>query len=161
MLRVAAEKAGWRDARAAGRALGLAVQEANNGTFIAQVVEAGIDGGAIRVHRVVCAVDCGIAVNPDIVRAQVEGGIAFGLTQALHGELSLKDGRVVQTNFDSYRVLRMPEMPRSIEVHIVEGGARAPTGIGEPGSVLAAAALANAIASLTGRPVRTLPLSLA
>jgi isoquinoline 1-oxidoreductase beta subunit len=106
---------------------------------------------------VVCAVDCGIAINPDIVRAQVEGGIAFGLGVALHGRISLLDGRVEQSNFNDYTQLRISEMPAAIEVHFIDGG-KTPTGIGEPGSVLIAAAVANAMAQLTGKPIRRLPL---
>ena len=160
VLRLAAEKAGWGTVQDKGRALGLAVQEANNGTFIAQVAQVHLVDAAWQVERVVCAVDCGIVVNPDIVRSQIEGGIAFGLGAARHGLVTLHDGLVEQSNFHDYRQLRMTEMPRSVEVHVIDGGA-APTGIGEPGSVLIAAAVANALVVLTGRAVRSLPLIVA
>ena len=156
VLRLAAAKAGWGQTMPAGRALGLAVQEANSGTFIAQVAQVRIEGGAVVVERVVCAVDCGIALNPDIVRAQIEGGIAFGLGVALHGRITLDEGRVEQSNFHDFAQLRLSEMPRAIDVHFIDGGT-APTGIGEPGSVLIAAAVANALARITGRAVRRLP----
>lgn len=157
VLRLAAEKAGWSTPWAEGVALGLAVQEANNGTFVAQVAQVRLEGGAVQVERVVCAIDCGIVLNPDIVRSQVEGGIAFGLGGALHGRITLDEGRVVQSNFNDFAQLRLTEMPRAIEVHFIEGGS-SPTGVGEPGSVLIGAAVANAVARLTGRPVRSLPL---
>ena len=158
VLKLAAQKAGWGQALGAGRAMGLAVQEANNGTFVAQVAQVRLSGGALQVERVVCAIDCGVVVNPDIVRSQIEGGIAFGLGVALHGRITLHEGQVEQSNFHDYPQLRMPEMPREVEVHFVDGGT-APTGVGEPGSVLIAAAVANALALLTGRPVRSLPLA--
>ncbi len=158
VLRLAAAKAGWGQALVSGRALGLAVQEANNGTFIAQVAQVRLADGALQVERVVCAVDCGLVLNPDIVRSQIEGGIAFGLGVALHGRITLQDGRVEQSNFHDYPQLRLPEMPRAVEVHFVDS-AGAPTGVGEPGSVLIAAAVANALARLTGRAVRSLPLT--
>ena len=160
VLRLAAEKAGWGTALEPGRALGLAVQEANNGTFIAQVAQVRLADGAWQVERVVCAVDCGMALNPDIVRSQIEGGIAFGLGAARHGLITLHEGAVEQSNFHDYRQLRMTEMPRVVEVHVIDGGT-SPTGIGEPGSVLIAAAVANALARSTGRMVRSLPIALA
>jgi isoquinoline 1-oxidoreductase beta subunit len=156
VLRLAADKAGWSRPWPAGTALGLAVQEANSGTFIAQVARVRIVDGSIRVERVVCAVDCGVTLNPDIVRSQVEGGIGFGLGAALHGRISLRDGRVQQSNFHDFRQLRLDEMPAAIEVHFIDGGT-APTGIGEPGSVLVAAAVANAVAHLTGKAICRLP----
>jgi isoquinoline 1-oxidoreductase subunit beta len=107
---------------------------------------------------VVCAVDCGVAVNPDVIRAQMEGGIAFGLSAALYGEVTFDKGVVQQTNFNQYRQLRMPEMP-VIEVHIVPS-AEAPTGVGEPGVPPVAPAVANAVFALTGKPVRKLPIRL-
>ena len=157
VLRLAAEKAGWGVPWAEGVALGLAVQQANNGTFVAQVAQVRLEGGAVSVERVVCAIDCGTVLNPDIVRSQIEGGIAFGLGAALHGRITLDEGRVVQSNFNDFAQLRFTEMPRAVEVHFIEGGT-SPTGVGEPGSVLIAAAVANAIARLTGLPVRSLPL---
>ncbi len=158
VLKLAAEKAGWGKRKLkAGHALGLAVQEANN-SFVALVAEVAIVDHSIRVERVVCAVDCGYALNPDIVKAQMEGGIGFSLSQALSGKITLKDGLVEQSNFHDYTVLRINEMPHSIEVHILNSG-HAPTGVGEPGSVLIPAAVANAVAVLTGKPVRQFPLS--
>ena len=111
------------------------------------------------MHRVVCAVDCGIVVNPDTVEAQMEGGIIFGLTAALYGEITLKNGRVEQSNFDNYRMLRINEAP-AIEVHIVES-AEAPGGIGEPGTAVIAPAVANAIFAATGKRLRKLPIDAA
>jgi isoquinoline 1-oxidoreductase beta subunit len=111
--------------------------------------------GLPRVERVVCAVDCGVAVNPDVVRAQMEGGIGFGLGAALWSEITLEKGRVVQSNFDDYRTLRIDEMPK-VEVHIVPS-AEAPTGVGEPGVPPIAPAVANAFFRLTGQRVRKLP----
>jgi len=112
-----------------------------------------------RVDRVVCAVNCGIAVNPDVIVAQMEGGIGYGLSAALYGEITLKDGAVVQSNFHDYPVLRINEMP-AIEVHIVPSSDK-PTGVGEPGVPPIAPAVANALAAATGKRLRKLPLSLA
>jgi isoquinoline 1-oxidoreductase subunit beta len=112
--------------------------------------------GAVRVHRVVCALDCGLVINPDTVVAQMEGGIIFGLTAALKSEITLKDGRVEQSNFYDYPMLRIYESPE-IEVHIVRSTAN-PTGVGEPGVPPVAPALANAIFAATGKRVRRLPI---
>jgi isoquinoline 1-oxidoreductase beta subunit len=126
-------------------------------SYVAQVVEASVGkGGAVRVHRVVCALDCGLVINPDTVRAQIEGGIIFGLTAALKTEITLKEGRVEQGNFDDYQMLRIFESPE-IEVHIVPSG-ESPTGVGEPGVPPVAPALANAIFAATGKRVRRLPI---
>lgn len=157
VLRWAAERAGWGRPLPAGRALGLAVQEAHR-SHVAQVAQVRLDGTRPVVERVVCAIDCGLVVNPDIVRAQMESGIAFGLTMALHGEVTLDAGRVQQRNYDDAPVLRMSEMP-AVEVILVDSR-EAPTGVGEPGCVPVIAAVANAVATLTGRPVRRLPLRL-
>lgn len=157
-LNLAAEKAGWGTPLPAGRARGVAVHE-SFGSYAAQVAEVSIDRGAIRVHRVVCAIDCGLAVNPDAVRAQMESGIAFGLGAALHSTLTLKDGRVQQSNFHDYRVLRMNEMP-VVEVHIVPSTEKM-GGVGEVGVPPIAPAVANAIAALTGQRLRELPFTLA
>ena len=155
VLELAAEKAGWGTPLPAGRARGVAVHESFS-SFVAQVAEVSLGGdGAPVVHRVVCAVDCGVAINPDNIRAQMEGGIGFGLGAALHNEIVLEDGRVVQSNFDDYRPLRMHEMPE-VEVHIVES-AESPTGVGEPGVPPIAPAVANALLALTGKPVHRLP----
>jgi isoquinoline 1-oxidoreductase beta subunit len=126
---------------------------------VAQVAEVTIDkDNKIKVDRVVCAVDCGIAVNPDVVRAQMEGGIGFGLTAALYGKITLKDGVVEQSNFHDYPLLRISEMP-AIEVFIAPSSEK-PTGVGEPAVPVIAPAVANAIAAATGKRLRVLPLSL-
>jgi len=155
VLNLAAARAGWGAPLPAGRARGIAVHE-SFGSFVAQVAEVSLDGGRVRVHRVVCAIDCGIAVNPQTIEAQMESGIAFGLGAALHGAITFKDGRVVQSNFDDYEVLRLAQMPR-VEVHIVPSRER-PGGVGEPGTPPIAPAVANALAALTGRRLRELPL---
>ncbi len=155
VARIAAERAGWGGSLPAGHALGLAVHE-SFGSFVAQVADVSVgSGGVPRVHRVVCVVDCGQVVHPDTVRAQMEGGIAFGLSAALHGEIRLQDGRVAQRNFDSYPIVRIDQMPR-VETHIVAEG-DAPGGIGEPGTPPIAPAVCNALLALTGTPVRRLP----
>src|SRR5262249_1052999 len=118
-------------------------------------VEVGKDG-AVRVRRVVCALDCGTAVNPDTVRAQIQSAVMFGVTAALYGEITLKDGRVEQSNFDSYQILRMNEVP-AVEVHIVES-AEAPGGMGEAGTSLIVRGVANAIFAATGKRLRKMPV---
>jgi len=128
------------------------------GSVVAQVAEVSVNAGKIRVHRVVCAVDCGLAVNPLSVAAQMESAVAFGLSAALHSALHLKDGRVQESNFHDYRQLRMNEMP-AVEVHIVPSTARM-GGIGEPGVPPIAPAVANAVAALTGQRLRELPFVL-
>ncbi|MFN8653457.1 MAG: xanthine dehydrogenase family protein molybdopterin-binding subunit [Gemmatimonadales bacterium] len=155
VLNLAAEKAGWGTPLPAGRARGIAVHESFS-SYVAEVAEVSIENGAPRVHRVVCAVDCGVVINPDIVRMQMESGIAYGLSAALYGEITLKDGQVEQGNFDRYRVLRINEMP-TVEVHMVPS-AEAPTGVGEPGTPPIAPAVANAIFALNGKRLRALPL---
>ena len=131
------------------RGRGVAVHESFN-TFVAQVAEVTVDAdNKFTVDRVVCAVDCGVAVNPDVVRAQMEGGIGFGLSAALHGAITLKDGVVEQSNFHDYPLLRINEMP-AVEVHIVPSTDK-PTGVGEPGVPLIAPAVANALAAATGQ----------
>jgi isoquinoline 1-oxidoreductase subunit beta len=155
VLELAADKAGWGSPLPKGRGRGIAVGEAFK-TFVAQVAEVSVDeSGAIKVERVVCAVDCGVAINPDIIRAQMEGGIGFGLGAALYGAITLKDGHVVQSNFNSYRVLRMNEMPQ-VEVHIVPS-AEDPTGVGEPGVAPIGPAVANAIFAATGKRLHVIP----
>ncbi|NMG01162.1 xanthine dehydrogenase family protein molybdopterin-binding subunit [Aromatoleum toluolicum] len=160
VLKLAADKAGWSRPLAPGktgrRGRGVAVHESFN-TFVAQVVEVTVapDGG-FTVDRVVCAVDCGIAVNPDVIRAQMEGGIGFGLAAALSGAITLKDGVVEQSNFHDYPILRIDQMPR-VEVHIVRSAAK-PTGVGEPGVPPLAPALVNALFAATGKRIRTLPI---
>jgi isoquinoline 1-oxidoreductase beta subunit len=156
VLDLAASKAGWGSPLPSGRARGIAVHE-SFGSTCAQVAEVSLEGGAVRVHRVVAAFDCGLAVNPLTVEAQVQSAIAFGLSAALYGEITLKDGRVQQSNFHDYRVLRLPEMPR-IEVYLAPGGDK-PTGVGEPGTPPIAPAVANALFALTGKRVRKLPFA--
>ena len=155
VLDLAAAKAGWGTPLPPGRARGIALV---NSFFsvCAQVAEVSLDGGVPKVHRVVAALDCGQVVNPMTVEAQLQSAIAFGLSAALHGKITLKDGRVEQSNFHDYPVLRMPEMPR-VEVHLVEGGP-GPTGVGEVGVPPIAPAVCNALAQLTGKRIRTLPL---
>jgi isoquinoline 1-oxidoreductase beta subunit len=155
-LKLAAAKAGWGRPPRAGVAQGLAVHQSFD-TYVAQVAEVSMRDGRIKVERVVCAVDCGVAVNPDVVRAQMEGGIGFALGALYYGEIDIKDGRVLQRNFDTYRSLRIHEMPR-IEVHIVPSTEK-PTGVGEPGVPPLAPAVANAVAKLGGHRVRRLPFA--
>ena len=127
------------------------------GSWLAQVAEVEVSKeGAVRVRRVVCAMDCGTVVNPNTIQAQLQSGIIFGATAALYGEITLKDGRVEQSNFPDYPVLRFDEMPQ-ISVHIVPSTAD-PTGLGEPGTPPIAPAIANAIFAATGKRVRSLPL---
>ena len=159
VLRLAAEKAGWGAPVGAGRGRGVAVHESFN-SYVAQVAEVTVrDGGHFSVDRVVIAVDCGIAVNPDVVKAQMEGGMGFGLSAALFSELTLQDGQVQQSNFDGYQVLRMNQMPE-VEVHIIPS-AESPTGVGEPATPVIAPAVANALFAATGQRLRRLPLRLA
>ncbi|CAE6881367.1 Isoquinoline 1-oxidoreductase subunit beta [Paraburkholderia domus] len=157
VLELAARKAGWDPAKPLpkGRGRGIAVAEAFK-TFVAQVAEVSVDkDGNVKVERVVCAVDCGTPINPDVIAAQMEGGIGFGLGAALHSAITLKDGKVEQNNFDGYQVLRIAEMPK-VEVHIVQSG-EAPTGVGEPGVAPVGPAVANAIFAATGRRIQSLP----
>jgi isoquinoline 1-oxidoreductase beta subunit len=125
------------------------------GSYVAEIAEVSLQSGKIRVHRVVAAVDCGMVVNPDGVQQQVEGGVVFGLSAALHGAITLKDGRVMQANFDKYTPLRLSEMPQ-VQVHIVESS-EPPSGIGEPGTPPIAPAVANAVFALTGKRLRRMP----
>ncbi len=156
-LNLAAEKAGWGQPLPAGRARGIAVHESFN-SVVAQVAEVTRrPDGLPRVEKVVCAVDCGTAINPDVIRAQMEGGIGFGLAGAMWSEITLVRGRAQERNFDSYRPLRIADMP-AVEVHIVPSGA-APTGVGEPGVPPIAPAVANAFFHLSGQRVRRLPFA--
>ncbi|WP_437724832.1 molybdopterin cofactor-binding domain-containing protein [Sorangium sp. So ce861] len=154
-LELAADKAGWGKAPAEGRGRGLAVHE-SYGSIVAEVAEVSIDQGRIRVHEVTCAVDCGTAVNPLGVEAQLQSGVVFGLTAALYGKLTLVGGKVQESNFHDYPMLRMFEMPR-IAVHILQSNAEM-GGIGEPGTPPIAPAVANAVFALTKRRLRSLPL---
>jgi isoquinoline 1-oxidoreductase beta subunit len=157
VLDLAAEKAGWGQPLPERHGRGVSVQFVF-GSYVAQVAEVEVaKNGEVRVTRVVCAVDCGVVVNPDTVRAQMEGGIIFGLTAALFNEITLKDGRVEQSNFDDYRMLRINEAP-AVEVYLVKS-AEAPGGIGEPGTSALAPALTNAIFSATGKRIRKLPVN--
>jgi isoquinoline 1-oxidoreductase beta subunit len=155
VLDLAAQKASWGTPLPAGWARGIAVHS-SFGSWCAQVAEVSIREKMITVHRVVCAVDCGRAINPETIRAQMEGGIVFGLSAALYGQITMKLGRVQQSNFHDYPVLRLNSMP-VVEVHIVPSTAP-PSGIGEPGTPLMAAVLGNALFALTGQRVRSLPL---
>jgi isoquinoline 1-oxidoreductase beta subunit len=157
VLRLAAEKAGWGQPRSDGRHLGIAVAE-SFGSYVAQVAEVSIDGGRVRVHRVVCAVDCGLVINPDSVEAQMESGIVYGLCAVLKGEIGIEQGRVAQSNFHDFPLLRMDEMP-AVEVYIVPSD-QPPGGIGEPGTPPIAPAVANAVFAATGKPVRSLPIKI-
>jgi isoquinoline 1-oxidoreductase subunit beta len=155
VLDAAAEKAGWGKAPA-GHFQGIALME-GYGSYLAQVVEVSVKGGALKIHRITCVVDCGRMVNPNIVDQQVEGSILFGLTAALWGEVTLKGGQVQERNFDRYRLLRLPESPR-IEVLLLES-TDAPGGMGEPATALIAPALTNAIFAATGKRLRSLPIA--
>jgi isoquinoline 1-oxidoreductase beta subunit len=156
VLELVGEKSGWGTSLPPRKGRGLAVHYSFRSS-VAQVAEVtvGSDGG-LKVDRVVCAVDCGVAINPDVIRAQMEGGVAFGLSAILYGAITLKNGKVEQSNFDDYQVLRMNEMPK-VEVHIV-GSDEPPTGIGESVVPPIGPALSNAIFAVTGKRVRTLPL---
>ena len=159
VLKLAAEKASWGSPLGEGRARGVAVHESFN-SYVAQVAEVTVrKDGAFSVDRVVIAVDCGIAINPNVVVAQMEGGMGFGLSAALLSELTLEDGQVQQSNYHDFKVLSMDQMP-SVEVYIVPS-AESPTGVGEPATPVIAPAVANALAAATGQRLRRLPLKLA
>lgn len=157
VLNVVAEKAGWSAASTKGLGRGVAIHESFN-SVCAQVADVSVVNGKIKVHRVVAVIDCGIVVNPLTVTAQVESAIAYGLSAALYGNITLKDGVVEQSNFHDYPVLRASEMPK-IEVHFVESGDK-PTGVGEPATPPIAPAVANAVFALTGKRLRELPFKL-
>jgi isoquinoline 1-oxidoreductase beta subunit len=157
VLQTAADKAGWNRRPAKGRGRGIAVHE-SFGSYIAQVAEVSLNArGELRVHRVVCAVDCGRIVNPDTIKAQMESGIVFGLSAALYGAITLKNGRVEQGNFHDYPLLRMAAAPK-IEVHIIPSD-EPPGGIGEPGVPPIAPAVANALFAVSGARIRSLPMT--
>lgn len=158
VLETAAEAAGWGTALPAGMGRGIALAESFH-AIVAQVAEVEVKDGAVRVHRIVCAVDCGFALNPDTVVAQMESGIVYGLTAALHGEITLKDGRVQQSNFSDYPALLLETTP-VIEVHIVASGIEHLGGVGEPATPAVAPAVCNAIFAATGKRIRSLPVRL-
>ncbi|WP_419829746.1 molybdopterin cofactor-binding domain-containing protein [Methylobacterium sp.] len=158
VLKLAADKAGWSDKpQEKGRGLGVAVHE-SFGSYVAMVADVTAQDSGIRVNRIVAAVDVGVAVNPDVIRAQVEGAVGFALSAVLRNRITLKEGQVQEHNFDAYEPTRMSEMPQ-VAVHIVPSQA-APTGIGEPGVPVLAPAIANAVFSATGQRLRSLPLDL-
>jgi isoquinoline 1-oxidoreductase beta subunit len=154
-----AEKSQWGKPLTPGRFRGMALHESFK-SIIGQIAEVSVsEEGGLRVHKVVCAVDCGMVTNPDTIEAQMQGAIVFGLSAALHGEIIFKSGRVEQSNFDDYEILRMDEMPL-VEVHIVPSK-EFPGGVGEPGVPPIAPAVANAIFAATGKRIRRLPIRLA
>ncbi|MEM5369588.1 xanthine dehydrogenase family protein molybdopterin-binding subunit [Paraburkholderia azotifigens] len=155
VLNVATQAAGWGNAVPKGQGRGVSVMHAF-GSFFSMVADVAVDQGEVRVTRVVCAVDCGMVVNPNTVEAQISGGIIFAITAALYGEITIDRGRVQQTNFTDYRILRIHETP-PIDVHIVKSS-EAPGGIGEPGTAAAIPAVANAIYAATGKRLRQLPV---
>lgn len=155
VLNLVADKADWGKPLPAGRFRGVSAVN-NIGSFNAQVAEISITQGKLRVHRIVCAIDCGHTVNPAIIRQQIEGGIVYGLAAALKGAITIDRGRVQQSNFDTYDVIRIDEMPK-IEVHIVPS-TEAPGGIGEAGTPGIAPAIANAVFAATGKRIRRLPI---
>jgi len=157
VLDAVAKAADWGSPAPEGRARGIAMAE-SFGSFVAEVAEVSIEDGRPRVHKVWCVIDCGVVVNPAIVRAQMESGIVYGLTAALYGEINIEKGRVVQGNFDTYRMLRMDEAPE-VEVLLMPNG-DAPGGVGEPGTPPIVPAVTNAIFALTGERIRELPIRL-
>ncbi len=155
VLEVAAEASGWGTPAPAGRARGIAVVE-DKGGLVAEVAEASLEGGRVRVHKVTCAADCGQIIHPGIVEAQLSGSVVAGLTAALYGEITIEKGRVKEKNFNDYRMLRMSEMPE-IRVHVVANHEE-PGGVGEPAVPPIAPAVANALFTLTGKRLRKLPI---
>jgi len=156
VLDLAAEKADWGQSLPKGAGRGVSVQYVF-GSYLAQVAEVEVaKDGSVRVRRVVCAMDCGTVVNPDTVQAQLQGGIIFGITAALYGEITLKNGRIEQTNFDTYQMIRMNEAP-AIEVHVVKSS-EPPGGMGETGTSGVVPAIANAIFAATGKRLRKMPI---
>ncbi len=158
VLNLAVEKSDWAKPLQGGKARGIAVHESFN-TAVAQVTEVSRTANGFKIDRVVCAVDCGLAVNPNLVAMQIESGIGYGLSAALSGAITIKEGRVEQANFHDYSVLRMKQMP-AIDVHIVPSTS-SPTGVGEPGTPPIAPAVANAVAALSGNPIHVLPFTVA
>jgi isoquinoline 1-oxidoreductase beta subunit len=159
VLELATQKAGWGQPLPERTGRGVSVQTVF-GTYMAQVAEVEVaKSGAVRVRRVVCAVDCGTVVNPDTVQAQIQSGVIFGITAALYGEITLKKGRVEQGNFDTYQMLRMDEAP-AVEVHIIESS-EPPGGMGETGTSAIVPAIANAVFAATGKRLRKMPVDVA
>jgi isoquinoline 1-oxidoreductase beta subunit len=156
VLNLAAEKAKWGSPLPAGRARGIALHE-SFGSIVAEVAEVSLQDGKPRVHRVVCAVDCGTVVNPNTVAQQMESAVIFALTAALHGRIDIKDGAVQQSNFGDYPMVQLPQAP-VVETWIVPS-TRAPAGVGEPGVPPLAPAVANALFALTGKRQRALPFA--
>jgi isoquinoline 1-oxidoreductase beta subunit len=157
-LDAVASLSAWSKPLPEGRYRGVAVHEAF-GSVVAQVAEVARTRAGLELDKVYCTVDCGLAVNPNIVAMQLESAIGFGLSAALSGAITFKDGRVEQGNFHDYPVVRMHQMPE-VDVQILNTGAQRPSGIGEPGVPLIAPALANALATIDGKPLRSLPLSM-
>jgi len=156
VLDLAAEKSGWGQPLPKGSGRGVSVQNVF-GSYMAQVAEVAVSkDGDVAVKRITCAVDCGIGINPNTIEAQAQSAILYGLTAALYGEITLKDGRVEQSNFDSYRALRINEIP-AIDIHIIDSG-EAPGGMGEPGTCAVPPAVTNAIFAATGVRLRKLPI---
>ena len=158
VLEKVAEMANWSKPVAPGRARGIAVHEAF-GSIVGLVTEVSVTAGAVRVHKIDCAVDCGWTINPDTIKAQMEGGIVYGLTAALKGEITIQNGRVVQSNFNNYLMLRHNEMP-VIDVAIMQNE-ETPGGIGEPSTAAVAGSLVNAVSAATGKRIYKLPIRLA
>ncbi len=156
VLETAAEKSGWGKPLSSGRARGIGVVE-DTGSYVAQVAEVSLRGSTVVVHRVTCAVDCGQVIDPDVVKAQSAGSIVYGLSAVLYGEITIEKGRAVQSNFDGYPLVRLPETP-VIDVHLVESREE-PGGVGEPAVPPIAPAVTNALFVLTGKRIRRLPLS--
>ena len=154
-LNLAAEKADWGKPLAKGVFRGIAVHE-SFGSFVAQVAEVSVTNGEVKVHRIVSAIDCGLAVNPDSLKAQMESSVSFGLGAAMQSEITFKDGKVVQSNFHDYQVMRMANMPK-VDVYIVQSTEKM-GGVGEPGLPPVAPAVTNAIFAATGKRIRTLPI---
>jgi isoquinoline 1-oxidoreductase beta subunit len=163
VLELAASKAGWGQPLSpapdgARKARGIALHE-SFGSLVAQVAEVSVDAeGEIRVHRIVCAIDCGLAVNPNTIAQQVESSVVYGLSAALYGRIDIEQGRVKQSNFHDYAALRLADCPE-VETHIVASTAH-PEGVGEPALPPVAPAVANALFALTGKRLRSLPLQL-
>ncbi|MDO9126806.1 MAG: molybdopterin-dependent oxidoreductase, partial [Parvibaculum sp.] len=155
VLDLAAKKAGWGKPLPEGRFHGIAVQQ-SFGSIVAEVAEISVEEGAVRVHRVTAAVDCGEVIHPDTAAQQVESGIIYGLTAALYGEIAIEGGAVAQTNFTDYEMLHLSETP-VIDVHFVESGAPI-GGLGEPATPVVSAAVSNGVYAATGKRIRQLPL---